>query len=76
MNIKKNFCDDKCLTGCVVLHPVDVGRAGSLHDPPGAAARPAGSNLIDCGIAIQTFEVCKNKAKYTYILKKRKYHPF
>lgn len=43
------------LTRCVVLHPVDVLRAGSLYNPPSAAPRPAGSNLVGCGIAIKTW---------------------
>lgn len=43
------------LTRCVVLHPVDVLRAGSLYNPPSAAPWPAGSNLVGCGIAIKTW---------------------
>lgn len=42
----------KYLTRCVVLHPVNVLRAGSLYNPPRAGPRPAGSNLIGSGIAI------------------------
>lgn len=40
------------LTCCVVLHPVDVLGAGSLHNPAAAAPRPARSNLIGRGVAI------------------------
>lgn len=50
----KTFILIPMLTRCVVLHPVDVLRARSLHNPPGAAPRPAGSNFISGGIAIKT----------------------
>lgn len=55
----KTFIWIPILTRCVVLHPVDVLRARSLYDPPSAAPRPAGSNLVGCGIAIKTWRGIK-----------------
>lgn len=47
----------KKLTCGVVFDSIDVLRAGSLYNPAGDAPWPAGSNLIGCGITIQTLEI-------------------